>query len=387
VGIVQYLCEHGALLDLQDNNGNTAVHVSNSHLDVTRVLVQKGANLCAAEASGSTALHIAAKSGYLNILQYLADSFAPTDMRNTKKETALLVAAAEGHEKIVRFLIELGAGIGVRDIRGENSPRHSYSKRSHRNHTGAKGSSRRKEARLASIPHIGLSTDSEVGNVEHLHLMNAMACVGTETDRNGNYAARMLKSSAEDTLEVHSKPRSTLHTAAVNGNLKEVQRMVEAGTAPDYCDNFGRTAVWAAAQRGHKSITRFLLENSSCVNMPDCEGLTPVDIAARERNWHAFDEFLEHDPIIRPEGIEYLTNQLFEASESGDLECADDNNCGINVDTTNKNGYTPLHVGAKYGHIEITRILLKSCASVNMADPDGRTPINLAAINGHIEIF
>ena len=55
--------------------------VSNDHLDATRVLVEKGANLCAADASTSTALHIAAKGGYLNIIQYLADSFASTDRR------------------------------------------------------------------------------------------------------------------------------------------------------------------------------------------------------------------------------------------------------------------------------------------------------------------
>ena len=56
---------------------------------VTRVLMAKGANLCAADASGSTALHVAAKGGYLDIVQYLSGSFAPIDMRNTKKETAL----------------------------------------------------------------------------------------------------------------------------------------------------------------------------------------------------------------------------------------------------------------------------------------------------------
>ena len=65
VASVHYLCEHGAVLDLQDNNGNTALHVavSNGHLDVTRVHVDKGANLCAADASSLTPLHIAAKCG------------------------------------------------------------------------------------------------------------------------------------------------------------------------------------------------------------------------------------------------------------------------------------------------------------------------------------
>ena len=107
----------------------------------------------------------------------------------------------------------------------------------------------------------------------------------------------------------------------------------------------------------------------------------------RERYWHAVYEFLEHDPVIRPEGIEYLMKHLYEASESGDLGTVRILNCGINVDTTNKNGYTPLHVAANYGHIEIARILLKSGAGVNTADSDGKAPVNLAAVSGHIEII
>jgi len=90
----------------------------------------------------------------------------------------------------------------------------------------------------------------------------------------------ILKTIADDTLEVHSNPRSAVHMVAVEGNLEEMQLLVEAGTALDYCDNFGCTALWAAAQRGHKSIIRFLLDNSSCVNIPDC-GLTPMYIAAQ----------------------------------------------------------------------------------------------------------
>jgi len=55
VATVQYLCDHGAVLDWQDNTGNTALHVavSNGHLDVTRILVEKGANLCGSDGSGS----------------------------------------------------------------------------------------------------------------------------------------------------------------------------------------------------------------------------------------------------------------------------------------------------------------------------------------------
>jgi ankyrin repeat protein len=79
------------------------------------------------------------------------------------------------------------------------------------------------------------------------------------------------------------------------------------------------------------------------VNIPDCEGVGPTDIAVREGHWGAVNKFLNHDPEIRPEGTEYLTNQLYEASESGDLEVVRIIlKSGINVNTTNKYGYTAL---------------------------------------------
>jgi ankyrin repeat protein len=101
-----------------------------------------------------------------------------------------------------------------------------------------------------------------------------------------------------------------MHTAAVNGNLEEVQRLVEAGVALDCGDPFVRTALWGAAKSGHKLIIRFLLQNDSCVNIPDCEGTRPTDIAAREGQWGAVNEFLVHDPT-RPEDTEYLRGQLY----------------------------------------------------------------------------
>jgi len=69
----------------------------------------------------------------------------------------------------------------------------------------------------------------------------------------------MFKTTAEDTLQFQSNPRSALHTEAVNGNLVEVQRLVEAGIALDYGDPFGRTALWGAAKSGHQLIIRYLL--------------------------------------------------------------------------------------------------------------------------------
>jgi ankyrin repeat protein len=393
VSTVQYLCEHGAVLDLQDSNGNTALHVAvnNDYLDVTRVLVEKGANMCAADASGSTALHIAAKGGHVNIVQYLADSFAPIDLRNARKETALLVAAAEGHEKIVRVLIEQGAGIGVRDIKGKTAldiaTEKGYIVIIELLKDRAEG-----RKLVCSNSHTAIHTAAEGGSLKHLQISrNARlsTCIVTETETINIDTPLMSETTAESTMQFSSNPRSALHTAAENGNLEEVQRLVEDGIALDCGDPFGRTALWGVAKSGHVSIMRILLDNGSCVNIPDCEGLTPMDIAAREGQLEAVYELLRYNAAISPKVSECLKDQLHQASEFGDLQTVMAIfKCGNSVQITNIYGCTPLHVSANCGHKELSRTLLGFGVSalVNVKDKHGRTPLILSATNGHIDI-
>ena len=51
-------------------------------------------------------------------------------------------------------------------------------------------------------------------------------------------------------------------------------------------------------------------------------------------------------------------------------------------------GYTPLHLAAYSGHIEIARLLLQNGAEVNvMRNNYGITPLHWAALNGHVDIL
>ena len=389
VATVQYLCDHGALLDLQDNNGNTALHVavSNGHLKVTRVLVEKGANLCAADASGSTALHIAAKGGYLDIVQYLTGKFAPIDTRNAKNETALLEAVTEGHAEIVRVFLVQGAGIGVRNIEGKTAfdiaTEKGYELITQLLKDRAEGG-----IIPSSSCHIDTHTAADEGSFEHWQVsVNAGVSIGTETEKTNTDTPRMMETTPAHTLGFQSNHRCALHTAAKNNNFEQVQRLVKFGTALDYGESFGRTALWVAAKSGHKSIIRYLLQNGSCVNASDRQGVTPIEIAVRESHWVAVDEFLIYKPIISPKCTEYLKIQLFEALEYGTNQTVQTIlKCGISVETTNIYGSAPLHVSANYGHQELSRMLLNSGANVNVKDKQGRTPLILSATKGHIEV-
>ena len=50
-------------------------------------------------------------------------------------------------------------------------------------------------------------------------------------------------------------------------------------------------------------------------------------------------------------------------------------------------GYTPLHIAASNGHLEICQIILEEVDDKNPLTDDGFSPLYLAANNGHLEVF
>lgn len=77
----------------------------------------------------------------------------------------------------------------------------------------------------------------------------------------------------------NEKGETSLHTAAIDGNLKQVQYLVEQGhpvNPQDYC---GWTPLHEACNHGHYDVVALLLERGANINDPGgalCEGMTPL---------------------------------------------------------------------------------------------------------------
>lgn len=112
--------EQGANINAIDDDGVTPLILSvlrNSGGEMTAYLISKGAEVnCTLE--GYTPLIIAAKEGYLDIVQVLISSGADIEAAEETGMTSLMAAAREGHVEIVRVLLDAGAKWNTTTVAG-----------------------------------------------------------------------------------------------------------------------------------------------------------------------------------------------------------------------------------------------------------------------------
>lgn len=83
-----------------------------------------------------------------------------------------------------------------------------------------------------------------------------------------------------------------------------------------------------------------------------------------------------------------LEYELLEASQYGDLEYVNALiSQGADVNTSDEDGDTPLHLACDYGHVEIVKALIKTGADVNAKEwGGGSTPLHCAVRAKSLEI-
>lgn len=147
-------------------------------------------------------------------------------------------------------------------------------------------------------------------------------------------------------LNVLRRGEHALLVAAREGSVKTALFLLsQKNVQVDIPNAQGETALMLAAIKGHLSLVQRLIERSAAVNKP---GWTPLHYAA------AHPESVAKDIVAL-----LLEHHAF-------------------IDTESPNGTTPLMMAARYGHIDVVRLLIEEGADLEMRNRLGMSAMDFA---------
>ncbi|XP_029009023.1 protein phosphatase 1 regulatory subunit 12A isoform X2 [Betta splendens] len=172
---------------------------------------------------------------------------------------------------------------------------------------------------------------------------------------------------------------TALHQACIDENAEMVQFLVESGSDVNRGDNEGWTPLHAAASCGFIQIAKYLIEHGARVGAVNSEGELPLDVATED----AMERLLKAE--IKKQGID--VDSARKEEERVMLQDARAVLAGGGTLTPHPNTRaTALHVAAAKGYIEVLKVLLQCGVDVDSRDVDGWTPLHAAAHWGQEEV-
>ena len=124
--ILSCLIGIGADVNARTNNGVTPLMIAaeEGHINAVTSLVKCGANVDLQDKDGQTALHHAMQSPQASICEVLScliKNGADVNAHTFHNETPLMLASRDGHVNVVTFLIEHGADVDLQDKDGDTA--------------------------------------------------------------------------------------------------------------------------------------------------------------------------------------------------------------------------------------------------------------------------
>ncbi len=296
-------------------------------------------------------LHEATADGDLEQIKLLLAKGSGIDTRSEKGMTPLHLAAREGHKDTVEFLITRGADINVHG--GGAKPVWFAMKSGHRD-----------------VVELLIQKGAKVLP------MKLAACFG-DTER----VSKLIREGADVNAKGAGKGRTALHWAVAHGHKDTAELLIKNGANVSGRADTGWTPLHVAAQHEQKEMVELLIAHDANVTAKGKGGYTPLSPVTWGKNPVAVaiaallidagaDMYAEtnwgESPVV--EAVEYNKVELVELFIDK----------GMDPNRPDSGGWKPLHWAAYKGSKEVMQLLLSKGADVNCKDKDGITPIQLA---------
>jgi ankyrin repeat protein len=275
--------------------GRTALHyaASSGNIALVQQLLNRGADIKTEDPNGITALHIAAKEGNTAVMQLLLNHGADTEAKDDDKKTALHTAVEEGNAAVVQLLLNRGADVHARYQFG------------------------------CSALHIAVFSGSEAV-VQLLLDRGAIVKDDGETLLHsaamlGNKAIVQLLLDKEANMKAKNRFGETLlHSAAIFGHKVIVQLLLDGGADIEGKNRFGETALHCSARQEEEDVVYLLVDRGADVNAKDNDGNTALQKAMEGKSRKLSLSIEGKDPAKRKAISDFLRSRT-DSSERSDI--------------------------------------------------------------------
>jgi ankyrin repeat protein len=170
---------------------------------------------------------------------------------------------------------------------------------------------------------------------------------------------------------------TALHMAALNGDLVKVRSLLLSGSPINARDQLECTPLHRAASRGHIEILRLLLEQGANPYAAEYNGMSALHFASLHGHLPAVNLLLQRTDVNVQDKDGYTP--LFLATRSGHIPIIKALiNRGANVNAQNKLGNTPLYEAVRRANLPIVKLLYSKGADFDVQNIYGWTPLHLA---------
>ncbi|XP_036428118.1 ankyrin-3 isoform X5 [Colossoma macropomum] len=198
--------------------------------------------------------------------------------------------------------------------------------------------------------------------------------------------AQLIKLGA--TVDAATKKGNTaLHIASLAGQAEVVKELVNNAANVNAQSQNGFTPLYMAAQENHLDVVRFLLDNGSSQSIATEDGFTPLAVALQQGHDQVVSLLLENDTKgkVRLPALHIAARK--DDTKAAALLLQNDHNADVEskmmVNRTTESGFTPLHIAAHYGNINVATLLLNRGAAVDFKARNDITPLHVASKRGN----
>ncbi|XP_043844537.1 ankyrin-3 isoform X7 [Dromiciops gliroides] len=183
------------------------------------------------------------------------------------------------------------------------------------------------------------------------------------------------------------KGNTALHIASLAGQTEVVKVLATNGANLNAQSQNGFTPLYMAAQENHLEVVKFLLDNGASQSLATEDGFTPLAVALQQGHDQVVSLLLENDTKgkVRLPALHIAARK--DDTKAAALLLQNDSNADVEskmvVNRTTESGFTPLHIAAHYGNINVATLLLNRGAAVDFTARNDITPLHVASKRGN----